>query len=117
MKKLVQFCERKWKVKHDPYEQSMGVEESTALIYNMNLSQRQYQYLSQSLLTKNLSIDTRKHVLAFKTTLHPPLIVEPLKCSVSFLDLLRSTTTSIIDTIDKPIDLDAGQLLLLESLV
>ena len=112
--KLVAFCSRKWKLpKKKPAKKEITEEESTALLYNLNLSQRQYQYMRQFLYERDFIITTRNKLSLFIPTLLPELRVEPLKCSVSFLELLKTTTTSIIEElIREPIDLSGGELFL-----
>lgn len=90
-------CKRVWKYREEKPKGSMSVDDATALIYNVNLSSRQYQMIRSLCLPHGLLFPTRNDVDKFKKSLHPPIFSCQIKSSVDFDHLLRDTARSLID--------------------
>ena len=76
----------------EPTADNISVKVATGLIYNGDLSQRQYQLIRNVV---NI-LPTRNAIDKYKATLHPPIISTELKSSVVTEELLNSTVSAIL---------------------
>ena len=76
----------------EPTDDSVSVEDATALIYNADLSQRQYQQVRNIIP----ALPPRNDIDGYKVTLHPPITSTELKSSVETEELLNTTVSSIL---------------------
>ena len=102
--KLLRHVSLQWKVGNEslkmaakellgePTDDSVSVEVATGLVYNADLSQRQYQQIRNVIST----LPTRNAIDEYKSTLHPPITSTELRSSVVTGELLNSTVSAIL---------------------
>ena len=108
LEKLIREATLQWKVDNDslkkaakellgePADDNISVQVATGLIYNADLSQRQYQQIRNVVST----LPTRNTIDEYKCTLHPPITSTELKSSVVTEELLKSTVSAILTDIN-----------------
>ena len=80
--------------------QSMPIDASTALVYNLDISLNQYQELRLILKKYSFDLPIRNSVDAFKKTLLPPITSEEIKAYCDVTAMIKQTVSSLFELND-----------------